>query len=205
MDSNELLKEHMMENSELINLVQGWQNKDASATQVLMAISYQRIKSLAALHREKLPENANTAIYSQSVTDLAHDVYERLIKVESQLPIETVREFHGYLNATVRNTFIDNYRKLVLSQSRNPERTRLTSADAVAQKGHCIEQSVELSSLSLNIASLEKQHPRQAEVIELKYYAQRSNKEIARLLTVSVRTVENDLKFARAWIKLKMQ
>jgi len=205
MDCNDLPKEHLMEDTELINLVQGWQNKDASATQVLMAMSYQRIKSLAALHREKLPDNANTAIYSQSATDLAHDAYERLIKVESRLPIETLREFHGYLNATVRNTFIDNYRKLVVSQSRNPVRTSLTSVDAIAQEGHCLEQSAVLSSLSLNIASLEKQHPRQAEVIELKYYAQRSNKEIARLLDVSVRTVENDLKFARAWIKLKMQ
>jgi RNA polymerase sigma factor (TIGR02999 family) len=194
----------MMEERELIKLVHGWQNKEATPTKMLMGMTYHRIKGLAEKHREKMPENANTAIYSQSATDLAHDVYERLMKAESRLPIETLREFHCYLNATVRNTFIDNYRKLVETQSRNPERTSLSSPNAILHEGHCVEQSYELSTLSLNIDALEKEYPRQAEVVELRYYAQRSNKEIARLLNVSVRTVENDLKFSKAWIKLKM-
>jgi RNA polymerase sigma factor (TIGR02999 family) len=193
-----------MDNIELIKLVNGWQNKEPAATQILMGMTYHRIKNLAEIHREKLPDNANTAIYSQSATDLAHDVYERLVKVESRLPIETLREFHSYLNATVRNTFIDNYRKLVETKSRNPERTSLHSPNAISQPGLCFDESFELSSLSVNIAELEALYPRQAEAIELRYYAQRSNKEIARLLNVSLRTVENDLKFAKAWLKLNM-
>ena len=193
-----------MEERELIQLINGWQNKEVASTQVLMGMTYYRIKDLAEKHREKMPENANTALYAQSATDLAHDVYERLLNAESRLPIETMREFHSYLNATVRNTFIDNYRKLVETKSRNPDRTSLSSPNAILHKGHCVEQSYQLSTLSLNIEALEKEYPRQAEVVELRYYAQRSNKEIARLLDVSVRTVENDLKFAKAWIKLKM-
>ena len=155
-------------------------------------------------HRENMPENANTAIFSQSATDLAHDVYERLSKAESRLPINTLREFYSYLNATVRNTFIDHYRKLVETKSRNPERTSLMSPRSISQQGDCLDKSYELSSLSLNIDALEKQYPRQAEAVELRYYAQRSNKEIARLLSVSTRTVENDLRFAKAWIRLQM-
>jgi RNA polymerase sigma factor (TIGR02999 family) len=195
----------MMEESELIKLVKGWQNKEPDATQILMGMTYHRIKELAVKHRENIPDNANTAIFSQSATDLAHDVYERLTKAESTLPITTLREFYSYLNATVRNTFIDHYRKLVETKSRNPERTSLMSPRAVSQPGHDIDDSYELSSLSLNIDALEKHYPRQAEAVELRYYAQRSNKEIARLLSVSIRTVENDLRFAKAWIKLQMQ
>jgi len=60
-----------------------------------------------------MPDNANTLILSSSATDLAHDAYVRLLKVESQLPIETLREFYSYLNARVKNTFIDNFQKLV--------------------------------------------------------------------------------------------
>lgn len=193
-----------MTESELVKLVQGWQRKDPDATQVLMTIAYNQIKKLAKIHRQRIPEDANTAIYAQSATDLAHDVYERLVKAESLLPIESLREFYSYLNVTVRNTFIDNYRKHVETQARNPENTSLLSPRAIAQQGGNIEQTYELSTLSLHIDALEKKYPRQAEAVELRYYAQRSNKDIARLLCVSTRTVENDLRFAKAWIRLKI-
>jgi RNA polymerase sigma factor (TIGR02999 family) len=193
-----------MKEEELIELIKGWQNKEANATQVLFGIAYHKIKELAEKHREKIPDNANTAILAQSATDLAHDVYIRLSKVESTLPIETLREFYGYLNATVRNAFIDNYRKLVETRSRNPEHTQLTSASALKQVGGAIDDSSELSSMSLHIEILGKEFPRQAETLELRYYAGRSNKEIARLQNISIRTVENDLRFAKAWIKQKL-
>jgi len=193
-----------MEETELINLVKGWQNKEAESTQILMGMAYCRIKELAVKHRNNMPDNANTLILSSSATDLAHDAYLRLLKVESQLPIETLREFYSYLNATVRNTFIDNYRKLVETRSRNPERTSLQSADSNFHVKNSIEQSDEFSSLSLSIDELGREHPRQAEVVQLRYYSERSNKEIARLLQVSLRTVENDLKFSKAWIKVKL-
>jgi RNA polymerase sigma factor (TIGR02999 family) len=193
-----------MTEAELIKLIHGWQNKEPKETQVLMGIAYHKIKALSEKYRENMPDNANTAMLSQSATDLAHDVYIRLTCAESTLPINTVREFYGYLNATVRNTFIDNYRKLVENRTRNPERTRLTSKNAISQPGKSIDDSSELSSLSLHIEALSKVFPRQAETVELRYYAQRSNKAIARLQQVSIRTVENDLRFAKAWIKQKL-
>jgi len=193
-----------MKESELIELVKGWQNKEPKATQVLFGIAYHKIKELAEKHREKMPDNANTAILAQSATDLAHDVYIRLTKAESTLPIETLREFYSYLNAAVRNTFIDNYRKLVETRSRNPEHTRLTSISALSQTGNIIDESLELSSMSVHIDALNSVFPRQAESVELRYYAQRSNKEIARLQGISIRTVENDLRFAKAWIKQRL-
>ena len=149
-----------------------------------------------------MPDNANTLILSSSATDLAHDAYVRLLKVESQLPIETLREFYSYLNARVRNTFIDNFRKLVETKSRNPERTSLQSTDSNFYVKNSIDQFNEFSSLSLSIDELEREHPRQAEVVQLRYYSERSNKEISRLLQVSLRTVENDLKFSKVWLKV---
>jgi len=193
-----------MKETELIELIQGWQNKEPEATQILMGIAYQKIKALAQTHREKMPSNANTAILSQSATDLAHDVYIRLTNAESRLPIDTLREFYSYLNATVRNAFIDNYRRLVETRSRNPDHTRLTSPEALLQTGHAIDDSSELSSLALHIEALSTEFPRQAETLELRYYAERSNKEIARLQSVSTRTVENDIRFAKAWIKQRL-
>ena len=194
-----------MEDVELINLVQGWQNKEAESTKILMGMAYFKIKKIAEKHHENIPNDANTAIYCQSATDLVHDVYERLLQAEPILPIETLRQFYSYLTATVRNTFIDNYRKLVAASIRNPDNTSLYSNDALSQKAPCIEKLYDLSSLSLHVEALASEFPRQAEVVELRYYGQQSNKSIARLLDISIRTVENDLRFAKAWIKVKMQ
>lgn len=194
-----------MNEDELIKLINGWQNKEPKATQVLMAIAYHKIKELAAKHRETVPDDANTAIFSQSTTDLAHDVYIRLTKAESTLPIETLRDFYSYLNATVRSAFIDNYRKLVKTRSRNPDNVKLTSNAALSQTTKPIEDELQLSSMSLHIEALSSEFPRQAEALELKYYAGRSNKEIARLQQVSIRTVENDIRFAKAWMKSRIE
>lgn len=194
----------MMKEQELVALVQGWQEDEPHATQILMGMAYHKIKELAEKHHEKMPNNANTAVLSQSATDLAHDVYIRLSNAESTLPINTLREFYSYLNATVRNAFIDNYRKLVQTRSRNPDRTRLTSLDAIAQTSEDVDDSMEFSSLAIQIEALSKQFDRQAETLELRYYAGRPNKEIARLQNVSLRTVENDLRFAKAWIKQRL-
>jgi RNA polymerase sigma factor (TIGR02999 family) len=193
-----------MTESELITLIQGWQNKEPKATQVLMGIAYQKIKELSLKHREQLPENANTAILSQSATDLAHDVYIRLANAESTLPIDTLREFYQYLNAAVRNAFIDSHRKLVETKSRNLDNTRLTSKSALSQEATPFENSIDIMSLAHQIDELSKDFPRQAESLELRYFAQRSNKEIARMQGVSLRTVENDLRFAKAWLKQKL-
>ncbi|MFT6834478.1 MAG: RNA polymerase sigma factor (TIGR02999 family) [Francisellaceae bacterium] len=193
-----------MTEPELITLIQGWQNKDHQATQTLMGIAYQKIKELSIKHREKLPDNANTAIISQSSTDLAHDVYIRLVNAESTLPIDTLREFYQYLNAAVRNTFIDSHRKLVETKSRNLDNTRLTSKSALTQAVTPFESSLDIMSLAHHIDELSKDFPRQAESLELRYFAQRSNKEIARMQDVSLRTVENDLRFSKAWLKQKL-
>ena len=42
--------------------------------------------------------------------------------------------------------------------------------------------------------------PRQAKVIELRYFGGRDEKEIAEVLRVSTRAVERDWNFARSWL-----
>lgn len=193
-----------MNEEELISLINKWQNKDPKATQLLMGIAYQKIQELSQLQQSNLPDTANTALISQSATDLAHDVYIKLSNAEPTLSIETLRQFYSYLNAAVRNAFIDNHRKFVETQSRNPDNTRLTSKSALTQKAEPFEINIEISSLAHHIEAFSKEFTRQAESVELRYFAQRSNKEIARLQGVSLRTVENDLRFAKAWLKQKL-
>ena len=188
----------------MIELISGWQKGEAKSTHLLMNFAYLKIKEYAKVNHEKLPEDANTAIISMSATDIAHDAYIKLSKAESLISIETQRQFYSYLNSAVRNVFIDHYRKQVKTKSRNPEKTKLSSPKALNKVDESNHQNTAIITMSSEIEELSKQFPRQAETLELRYFAQRSNKEIARLLDVSVRTIENDLRFAKAWLKKKL-
>ncbi|WP_448564131.1 ECF-type sigma factor [Thalassotalea ganghwensis] len=194
-----------MEEQEVLALIKGWQSGDLKATKLLMNFAYLKIKEYAKINHENLPKDANTAIINMSATDIAHDAYLKLSQAESQISIETQRQFYSYVNSAVRNVFIDHYRKQVKAKSRNPDKT-LFESDAVTNKvDEKAPQQTAIITMNDEIELLATQYPRQAEVLELRYFAQRSNKEIARLLDVSVRTIENDLRFAKAWLKKKLR
>ncbi|MGI2224754.1 sigma-70 family RNA polymerase sigma factor [Shewanella frigidimarina] len=192
-----------MTESEVLSLIKAWQNGEPEPTNVLMELAYIKIKEYANTHYKNLPEDVNTAFLSLSVTDLTHDCYEKLLSAESTLPVDTLREFYSYLNSAVRNLFIDHYRKTVKTQVRSI--SKVSSSVAITQKGQPLEEEFNNIILYLEMDGFSKHYARQAEALDLRYFAQKSNKEIARLLGVSLRTVENDLRFAKAWLKQRMQ
>jgi len=192
-----------MTNEEVLKLIADWQNKDPVATQLLMKLVYAKIKELSQQQVAHTPDDANTAFICQSPTDIAHDSIIKLSQVDTNLPFETQREFFRYLNAVVRSTFIDSYRKQVKCSCRNPDKTVLNSSTAIEPVDASLNKMNMNSDLFVLLGELEKEYPRQAEVIQLRYLAQRKNKDISRLLNVSVRTVENDIRFAKAWLKNK--
>ena len=46
--------------------------------------------------------------------------------------------------------------------------------------------------------------PRQAKVVELRYFGGMSVEEIAEVMKTSTRTIERDWEFARAWLKREL-
>ena len=57
-----------------------------------------------------------------------------------------------------------------------------------------------LIAMDVALDEFAKVAPRQAKVIELRYFGGRDEKEIAEVLRVSTRTVERDWNFARSWL-----
>ncbi len=193
-----------MSENEARALLKGWQNGDEESSKLLMEMAYIKLIEFAKKSYGRLPENINTVFLSMSATDLAHEVYSRFIDSKVDIAIETRREFFRYLNASVRNLLVDNYRKNVTSKLHNIDRTSLTSVNSIYQPSLPLETEITLIEINEQIEQMSNQHPRQSEAIELKYFSSKSNKEIAQLLSVSVRTVENDLRFGKAWLRMRL-
>lgn len=189
---------------DVLRLISGWQKGDPKASHVLMELSYLKIKEFAKASFQNLPDDVNTAFLSMSVTELTHDTYEKLQRIEPNLPVETVRQYYNYLNSSVRNLFIDHYRKQVKTKSGALEKKPLHSAHLQQIAVNSDLEDITQLTLHQQMNEFAKLYPRQSEVIELKYFAQKSHKDIAKILRVSVRTVENDVRFAKAWLKQRL-
>lgn len=67
------------------------------------------------------------------------------------------------------------------------------------------EWESDLIGLDDALTQLESESPDNAEVVRLRFFSGLTNEECADVLAVSLSTVERRWRFARAWLKLKMQ
>lgn len=193
-----------MSESDVLRLISGWQRGDEKARNMLLELSYLKIKELAQSSFSNLPKDVNTAFLSMSVTELAHDTYEKLHRAEPSLSIETIRQYYSYLHSSVRNLFVDHYRKHVKTRGGAVDKTPLHDTELQATPAPSNFANETQLELHLHIDQFAQQYPRQAEALELRYFARKNNKQVAALMAVSVRTVENDIRFAKAWLKSRL-
>ena len=62
----------------------------------------------------------------------------------------------------------------------------------------------DLPGLDEAIGKLEKQDPRKAELVKLRFFAGLTTAQAAQSLGISVSTSENDWTYARCWLRLEM-
>jgi len=76
---------------------------------------------------------------------------------------------------------------------------------AIEDQGPAIFRDLpEFLALSEALDRLAQLNPRQAQVVELHSFAGLTEEEAANVLDVSVKTVKNDWRFAKAWLKTEM-
>ena len=62
------------------------------------------------------------------------------------------------------------------------------------------EPSADLLALDESLSRLAELHPRQAEIVEMRYFGGLNEEEVAEVLKVSLRTVQQDWRLARLWL-----
>lgn len=100
----------------------------------------------------------------------------------------------------IRQILVDHARRKHAAK-REGSRLRLTLDEQIASSFARPSQVVHLDE-ALN--RLEQLDPRQAQVVELRFFAGLSVEEVAKTLNVSKRTVEGDWTLARAWLKREL-
>jgi RNA polymerase sigma factor (TIGR02999 family) len=163
---------------------------DPKAAGKLLDLVYEELRRLAA---SKMAREAPGQTLQP--TALVHEAWLRLVGAQSP-QFENRAHFFSAAAEAMRRILIDRARrKLTARHGGDFERVGLDGVILVAPAA-----DQQLLAVHEVLDKLAKEHPVQAEVVKLRYFAGMTNEETAEVLNVSVATVKNYWTFARTWI-----
>ncbi len=179
---------------DLTSLLQDWSRGDKHAGDRLMRLVYQELKSLSAGRLR-----AHSGSVTLQATELINEAYLRL---SSQSETEWQNRSHFFaIAATVM-------RRILLDRARHrhsAKRDRRLESEAPPDlQDMSANRAEQLLTLDMALEELAQLSPRQARVVELRYFGGLNIEETAVALDVSPATVKRDWNLARAWLLHKL-
>lgn len=175
-------------------LLQRFQAGDSDAASELMNRIYPELKRVARIQlaHEHQPHDLQP-------TALVHEAYMRLVG-QTERAWENRGQFFAAAANTMRRILVDNARAR-LAQKRNGLHVSLPTSHVMDEAPASTLDLLELDAALVELAQLS---PRQARVVELRYFAGLSIPQIAASLGVNPRSVDRDWATARAWLRARL-
>lgn len=181
--------------SEVTRTFLRWREGDASALDALLPLVYDEMRRLAASYLR-----AERDGHTLQPTALAHEAYLRLIDQRS-VTWQNRAHFMGIAAQAMRRILADHARRhRALKRGGDAARVSLTDAEIPADP-----REVEIQELDTALEDLAKLEPRQARVVELRFFGGLSIEETAEVLAVSPATVKRDWTVACAWLHRELR
>jgi RNA polymerase sigma factor (TIGR02999 family) len=173
---------------DLTRLLRAWRAGDEAARERLMERVYSELRKIAGaqMRRER-------RMQTLEVTGLVHEAFLRLSD-QRRIDWRDRVHFFGLAATCMRRVLVDRARARAAAK-RNPEEFVLTEG-----RGGRTASPEELLDLDRALEKLAVEHPRLAQVVEMRWFAGLELVEIGEVLGVSDRTVKRDWAFARAWL-----
>lgn len=162
---------------------------DGGASEELLPFVYPDLRRHAAVKMSN--ESAQQTLQP---TALVHEAWLRIMGRGNRW--KNRAHFFGAAAEAMRRILIDNARRK--ARLKNGGDWRRVDLEKVDLPNSTPEEKVLLINEALEV--LEKEHPEKARVVMLKYFGGHSNREVARMLDVTERTVERHWAYARAWL-----
>lgn len=168
---------------------------DSGAVSSLFDLLYRELRVLAISAMRS--ERGN---HTLQPTALIHEAFMRL--ADNTSSIENRRHFFGIAATAMRRILVEHARaRHAVKRGGHAPRV---SIDDVAVAAPTALDPVDLEALDAALTQLGTFDPRQARVVELRYFAGLTVEEAADVLDASPRTVKRDWQMARAWLRREM-
>jgi RNA polymerase sigma-70 factor (ECF subfamily) len=185
----------MSENQEVTMLLFALTRGDEDAAAKLMPVVYNELRRLAGSYMRR-----ERADHTLQATALVHEAYLKLIDQRS-VNWQSRAHFFGVSAQLMRRILIDHARSL--SRHKRGGEQKKVSLDEVVVFAE--RQADELLAVDDSLNVLAKIDPRQARVVELRFFGGLSVEEAADVLGVSPKTVKREWSVAKAWLSADLK
>jgi RNA polymerase sigma factor (TIGR02999 family) len=177
------------DSGEVTVLLKAMNRGDAAARDKLLPLVYRELHRLAAVYmRRERPE------HTLQPTALINEAYLRLI--DSNMDWQNREHFIGMAANVMRRVLVD-YARACKADKRGGGLQRVEFEEGIA---FCRERSDELIAVDDALAELKSVNPRQAQIVELRYFAGLSDEQLAAMLNMSTRTIQREWHSAKRWL-----
>jgi RNA polymerase sigma factor (TIGR02999 family) len=175
---------------EITNLLRAWNGGDEAALGELAERVYPELRLMARRHMRN-ERQGNTL----QTTALVHEVYLRLVDV-TKVEWQQRAQFFAMAAQMMRRILVDAARARA-SHKRGAGAVRVNFDETAVVSPEPDRSMVALDDALVAFAQIA---PRQAKVVELRYFGGLNEEEIVEVLKISPRTVRRDWEFARVWL-----
>ncbi len=181
--------------SETTKLLRSAGKGDKDAMDRLMPVIYSELQSRASgyMRRERRGHTLQT-------TALVHEVYLKMVD-QDEANWSDRTHFFAMTATCIRRILVDHARgRQAAKRGKDFDRIPLDKVDEPDR-----ETTWGLLDLNEALKRLKKHDDRKARIVELRFFSGLETAEIARLLGVSLGTVERDLRLSRAWLHRELE
>jgi RNA polymerase sigma-70 factor, ECF subfamily len=179
---------------EVTQLLKAINGGDISAADRLLPMVYAELHRLAASYMRRERQD-----HTLQPTALINEAYMRLAGAD--LDWQNREHFIGMAANVMRRVLVD-YARAHKAQIRGGDLKRVELEDGLAIS---VERTDEMLALDEALNKLTLVSPRQAKVVELRYFGGLSTEQIAVILAIAPRSVKRDWALARIWLFKELQ
>jgi RNA polymerase sigma factor (TIGR02999 family) len=166
---------------------------DASALERLTAIVYDELRRIAS---RSMAQERDGHLLQPSA--LVNEVFVRLIAGE---PVDWTSRVHFFAHsARIMRSILIDFARSHSAQKRGCGQRPRVDLSAIQDNAAVESKPVDFVDLNAALDELGALSPRQAQVVELRYFGGLEIPEVATVLSVSEPTVVRDWRVARAWL-----
>jgi RNA polymerase sigma factor (TIGR02999 family) len=164
---------------------------DGLAEERLLRQLYGELRRMAAQHLRRERQG-----HTLQPTELLNEVYVRVMRAKTPHHWNDRVHFFAVASTAMRRVLVDHARR-----RKSAKRGEGTELEELHETHLAVQHSPErILDIDAALSVLSGKEPRQAKVVELRFFCGLADEEIASVLGVSLRTVKRDWAAAKTWL-----